>query len=48
MIGAGTYDEGIIVDKAVTILGANQGVSGTGTGPWNRSSTAACTSWPTA
>ena len=31
MIAAGDYDEDIVVDKAVTILGANHGVSGTGT-----------------
>ena len=31
VILAGTYDEDIVVDKAVFILGANQGVSGTGT-----------------
>ena len=31
MLAAGTYDEDIVLDRAVTILGANHGVAGTGT-----------------
>ena len=31
MLAAGTYDENIVLDRAVTILGANHGVMGTGT-----------------
>ena len=31
MLAAGTYNENIVLDRAVTILGANHGVTGTGT-----------------
>jgi hypothetical protein len=31
MLAAGTYNENIVLDRAVTILGANHGVMGTGT-----------------
>ena len=31
MLAAGTYNEDIVLDRAVTILGANHGVAGTGT-----------------